>query len=174
LPKNNVHVVPQPGSDGGGGATYIVGGNVVSTDKAKRFEQEMIAEKFGRGKQGREKRKREEQEAERELQKLLEQDSGGSSMGAKYLREAQRSAKGKERAASGQGKASEEPETADDRKRPFSIEAVRRIGFNPTVKGSAANVGESADAARKRVRSPSDPIDQRSNPSWSYNVTNLN
>lgn len=131
----------------------------------------MIGEKFGRGKLGREKRKREEQEAEHELQKLLEQDSGCSSMGAKYLREARRSAKEKERADKGKGKILEEPEGLDDRKRPFSVEAVRRIGFNPTVKGSAANVGESAEAARKRVSFMPYPSDPRSTPSWNCNTT---
>jgi hypothetical protein len=151
-----VHVAPRFGADGGGGATYVVGGSVVSLDKTKRFEQQMIGEQFGRGKLGRDKRKREEQEAEAELQRLLEKEGSGASMGAKYLRAAAKSAREKEKAlGKGKGKAAasdDEDDVLDSRKRPFSVEAVRRIGFNPTVRGSSANIGESAEEAQRRVR----------------------
>ena len=86
--------------------------------------------------------------AEEALAKLLEKDGRSGSTGAKYLAALERERdKGK-----GNGKGRKEndrngrEEDGEERKRPFSASAIKRIGFDPTSRHGAR---EGEDAARR-------------------------
>jgi len=137
-------------------ATYIIGGHVVRPDRpASLFGQpEYTSEKIGRNKDAITKRKREEAEAEEQFLRLLGRDAG-KTQGGKNLVEARRSEeeerinnggaplgkdkkKKKESRRSDGEEIEEEEETEEDGKRKrrnkgFSAEAIKRIGFDPTL-----------------------------------------
>ena len=121
----------------GEGATYVVGGKAIhmrSDGEVKTFGDEHLSEKLGRGRAGKKKRKMEEREAEEALSRLLEKDGGNGTTGAKYLAKL-----GKKFAPALNGRQSNGSSEAEgvlelDRKRPFGVNAVRRIGFDPTAK----------------------------------------
>ena len=101
----------------------------------KSFGDEHLPEKLGRGRAERKRRKLEEKEAEEALSKLLEKDGNNGSTGAKYLAKIGRSvpqtAKTPHKQAETTG---QEALDEADRKRPFGVTAVRRIGFDPTAR----------------------------------------
>ncbi|ORX36122.1 hypothetical protein BD324DRAFT_652025 [Kockovaella imperatae] len=108
---------------GDAGATYVVGGNAIHTRSdggLRSFGNEHLSEKLGRGRAERRKRRLEEQDAEEAISKLLKEDKNGST-GAKYLAKLGKSV-------------TQAKESVEDRKRPFGVHAVRRIGFDPTLK----------------------------------------
>ncbi|OCF40221.1 hypothetical protein I317_05978 [Kwoniella heveanensis CBS 569] len=148
LPGGGPQSAPKGIDNGGGGATYVVGGGVVNTGSLSRggligFGNEFLSEKLGRNRAGKRKRQLEEQEAERALEQLLERDGGlgGGSTGGKYL-----AILGKEKAkevAGGSAGKTVMPASQIERKRPFSASAIKRIGFDPTAR-SGARDGEDA------------------------------
>lgn len=137
--------------NGGGGATYVVGGQTVSTrDGFRGAGDEHLSEKLGRNRAGKRKRAVEAVETEKALSALLAKDTGvgGSSTGGKYLailRKAngeldKKGKNGRGRNGAGEGEGLVE----EDRKRPFSAGAIKRIGFDPTARRGTRDEAETA------------------------------
>ncbi|ORY24121.1 hypothetical protein BCR39DRAFT_547670 [Naematelia encephala] len=148
LPGNGPQAAPRDQYNGGGGATYLVGGNTINTARLrddgglKHFGDEHLNEKLGRNRAGKRRRQLEEKEAEKALQSLLERDSGMGSQGAKYLKavEGFKRAKGVEKGdtTTTKGKGGQQMQIDEDgRKRPFSAGAIKRIGFDPSSRTGA-------------------------------------
>ena len=132
LPGNGPQAAPRGLDNGGGGATYLVGSGVVRTgagsdsSSLRRFGDEHLSEKLGSKRAERTRRKAEEKEAEAALGRLLEKDSKGTT-GAKYL-SAMKAMPGRKRAREEKG----DGEVTEAKKKPFSAEAIKLIGFDPT------------------------------------------
>jgi minichromosome maintenance protein 10 len=141
---------PRSQDNGGGGVTYVVGGNPVNmrrTDGGLRsFGDEKLSEKLGRSRAERKKRKLEAEQADQVLNDLLGKDGGGGmTTGGKYLAQVEKAnaarvaesdkAKGKDK---GKGKADQKDKGKEgedvDPKRVFSAGAIRKIGFDPTAR----------------------------------------
>lgn len=152
--RNGAQAAPKALENGGGGATYIVGGKSVNTrgEGSRGFGEEHIGEKFGRGRAGKRKRAVEAAETEKALSALLQKDGAGGSTGGKYLALLRKSnpaisaigqGKGKEKQSTA-GRMEEEDGESEERKRPFSAGAIKRIGFDPTAKRGERNDEETA------------------------------
>ncbi|WVR04258.1 hypothetical protein IAU60_001258 [Kwoniella sp. DSM 27419] len=150
LPAGGAQPAPRGVDNGGGGATYVIGGGVINTGAASRgglkgFGNEFLSEKLGRDRSDKRKRQMEEKEAEAVLAKLLARDgglNGGGSTGGRYLATLERD-KDKGDRAKGSAGSKEGPEGQPDRKRPFSAAAIKRIGYDPTARAARAD-GEDA------------------------------
>ncbi|WVQ97510.1 hypothetical protein IAU59_004624 [Kwoniella sp. CBS 9459] len=139
LPAAGAQTAPKGLDNGGGGATYVVGGGVVNTGSVSRgglngFGDEFLSEKLGRNRAGKRKRQLEEKEAEQALERLLERDGGlgGGSTGGKYL-----AAVEKERVKESSSKSGAKPTASSsqiERKRPFPASAIKKLGFDPTAR----------------------------------------
>lgn len=131
LPANGAGVVPRSQENGGGGATYIIGGGgVVNTNRTdgglRGLGDEHLGEKLGRRRAEKRKKRDEEKETEEALKRLMSRDGAAQSTGGKYLTQIGVDVGGKKaKKASG--------EDGDDRKRAFSAQAIKRIGFDPTL-----------------------------------------
>ncbi|WVW78986.1 hypothetical protein I302_100949 [Kwoniella bestiolae CBS 10118] len=150
LPAAGRQAAPRGPENGGGGATYVVGGGVINTGSVSRgglkgFGEEYLSEKLGsRSKSEKRKRHLEEKQAERALQGLLDREGRGGSTGAKYL-----AVLDKEKRSTGDGKkkkTGKDDEDEVERKRPFGAEAIKRIGFDPT---SRSGNRDSEDVQRR-------------------------
>ncbi|WWD21887.1 hypothetical protein CI109_106375 [Kwoniella shandongensis] len=139
IPGGGPQAAPRGVDNGGGGATYVIGGGVINTGAArlgglKGFGNEFLSEKLGRNRAGKRKRQLEEKEAEKALERLLESDTG--STGGKYLnvleRERVKEAKLKQKESGGEAVVSSQER--EEKKRPFNALAIRRIGFDPTAR----------------------------------------
>jgi minichromosome maintenance protein 10 len=120
LPRNGARPAPADG----GGATYIVGTGIAHTGLQPPGSAggAFLSERMGRGQAA--KRKRQEaKEAEAALAKILEH-GGDNSVGAKYL-----SSLG---VALGKDKDKDPKEGEPERKRVFTAEAIKRIGYDPS------------------------------------------
>jgi minichromosome maintenance protein 10 len=136
LPANGSNSTAGP-SRSGGGATYIISGRVISN------RPEYVNEKLGRSRAERQKRKREEEAGEAVLDKLLSRD-GGRTVGAIAIEKAREARKGNT------GPSKEAAGTKDVRKAAYPAEALKRIGFDPTLK--AGDQGQIRDRdGKKRV-----------------------
>ena len=166
-PRDGAQSAPRALENGGGGATYIVGGKTVNTRKegSGGFGDEHISEKLGRGRAGKRKRAVEASETEKALSALLQKDGAGGSTGGKYLAMLRKTnpaiaavgGKGKGKAASGEGEGGEEGES-EERKRPFSAGAIKRIGFDPTAKRGERNDEETARRVSGRYQRQDDAL----------------
>ncbi|WRT65218.1 uncharacterized protein IL334_002161 [Kwoniella shivajii] len=158
LPAAGRQAAPKGAENGGGGATYVVGGGVVNTGSVSRgglkgFGQEYLSEKLGRSRAEKRKRQLEDKEAEKALERLLEREGQSGSTGAKYLsvieQEREKSDK-KKISISKNGKSEKNRDNVGidemERKRPFGAEAIKRIGFDPT---SRAGNRDSEDVQRR-------------------------
>ncbi|KAK8846571.1 hypothetical protein IAR55_005657 [Kwoniella newhampshirensis] len=146
LPSSGPQAAPRGISNGGGGATYVIGRGVINTGSAslgglKGFGNEHLSEKLGRHRAGKRKRQLEEKEAERALERLLEADGG--STGGKYLAMVEKDkVKGRAELAKVKNKGLTDGEEmvvegqmqGEEKKRPFNALAIRRIGFDPTAR----------------------------------------
>ncbi|KAK4686314.1 minichromosome maintenance protein 10, partial [Tremellales sp. Uapishka_1] len=149
LPRSGAMPAPRAVENGGGGATYIVGGGVVRTGILGGHE--FLSEKLGRRRGEKRKRQMEEKETEESLKRLLERDGKLGSTGAQYLMAlAKRKGKGKEREIP--GATEQEPE----RRRPFNAEAIKRIGYDPTHRAG----NSSAEEVARKLQSISSLKDQ--------------
>lgn len=102
-------------------------------------------EKLGRRRAEKRKKRDEERETEEALKRLMERDGAAQSTGGKYLAQLGVDVGGKKKSTK---KGEKEPEE----KRAFSAQAIKRIGFDPTVQiGGKAAVPRDRD---KRVRGP--------------------
>ncbi|WWC58986.1 uncharacterized protein I303_101532 [Kwoniella dejecticola CBS 10117] len=135
LPAAGRQAAPRGQDNGGGGATYVVGGGVINTGSVSRgglkgYGEEHLSEKLGRNRAEKRKRQMEERHAERALQDLLAREGQSGSTGAKYL-----SILEKDRLRLQSNKKAKKKDDDDvllEKKRPFGAEAIKRIGFDPT------------------------------------------
>lgn len=131
LPSSGPGVAPRTHENGGGGATYIIGGGgVVNTGRTdgglRGLGDEHLGEKLGRRRAEKRKKRDEEKETEEALKRLMARDGAAQSTGGKYLAQI-----GVE--VGGKGKKPKAGDEVDDRKRAFSAQAIKRIGFDPTL-----------------------------------------
>ena len=157
LPASSSHAAPRR-DDGGGGATYVVAGATVNTRSdggLRHFGDEHLAEKLGRRRAERTKRKRDDKIAEATLSRLLEHDGNTGSTGAKYLAAVDKGDMGKKKKKTQASEKECEGEEEERRKRPFSAEAVKRIGFDPTSRHvhEGEDKGKRVSASRYRLKS---------------------
>ncbi|TYJ55121.1 hypothetical protein B9479_004157 [Cryptococcus floricola] len=135
LPANGRIATPRGEANGGGGATYVVGGGVIHTGGPPGDEN--VADRLGRGRAGKKRRKVEQQEAERDLQKLFEREKamgGGGTTGGRYLNVIKRY-EGKTKEKDGKDKEDKDQEDEEEKKtRVFSAEAIKKIGFDPSAR----------------------------------------
>jgi minichromosome maintenance protein 10 len=162
LPRTGARPAPRGIDNGGGGATYVVNGRIVSTGKAgvNVLGNEYLSEKLGRGIATKKKRQLEAAETERALSALLQNDTGfaGGSTGGKYLAVLRKQnaalgadgkGKGKDKGeGTGAADLASSVETERERKRVFDADAIKRIGFDPTARRGQRNEEET----KKRVR----------------------
>ena len=155
LPRAGAQTAPRGIDNGGGGATYVVGGNTINTnrDALRGVGDEYLSERLGRGRADKKKRLRDAAETEKALNALLDREAGNSSAGGKYLAVIRKAhgelgpgAKGK---GKGKGKGDDLAGTGDEegdveKKRPFSAGAIKRIGFDPTARRGERNEEETA------------------------------
>lgn len=134
----------------GGEQTYIVGGVAISEHKAKNYT-DFADEMAKREKNDHRARKKEATAREFELGSLLASDLGNTT-GAKYL-EALHHEQMANNDAAGLKKLAEEKGLLEEVKpRPFSAQAIRLLGCDPTLAGSPSGlVVESGEEGRKRV-----------------------
>jgi minichromosome maintenance protein 10 len=148
--------------NGGGGATYVVGGNTINTnrDGLCGVGDEHLGERLGRGRADTKKRLREAAETEKALNALLDKEAGNSSAGGKYLAVIRKAhgelGPGAKRSQGNAGATARDPsggsrygvggaeELDTERKRPFSAGAIKRIGFDPTARRGERNEEETA------------------------------
>lgn len=163
-PRGGPQAAPRALENGGGGATYVVGGQTVSTrDGFKGVGDEHLSEKLGRNRAGKRKRALEAKETEKALNALLEKDTGigGSSTGGKYLA-ILRKANGEsgKSAPNKMGQGGDESQ-GGDRKRPFSVGAIKKIGFDPSARRGVRDEEETAKrvslSSRHNVEYSTDP-----------------
>ena len=124
-------MAPRTHENGGGGATYIIGGGgVVNTNRTdgglRGLGDEHLGEKLGRRRAEKRKKRDEEKQTEEALKRLMARDGAAQSTGGKYLAQIGVEVGGK-KAKKGNG------DEVDDRKRAFSAQAIKRIGFDPTL-----------------------------------------
>ncbi|WVQ83949.1 hypothetical protein IAT38_006094 [Cryptococcus sp. DSM 104549] len=134
LPRHGPRAAPRGVDNGGGGATYIVGGRVLNTGtstKPSPFTPEYLNEQMGRGPGVKRRRDVECKAVEAEMTKLMERDAGfgGGTTGGKYLTSV---CKANEKKGAGPMKGSA-TKSADEQKRKsaFGVDAVRKMGFHP-------------------------------------------
>ncbi len=108
-----------------GGQMYMVGGRVISDKNSGGFSQEFVGEKIGREKDRAMKRKREQANSEAALNRLLDGGGAEDSAGGRYLKAARKAQNG--------DKESGDLPNAPPLSKPFSNEAINRIGFNPST-----------------------------------------
>jgi minichromosome maintenance protein 10 len=123
-------VAPRSQENGGGGATYIIGGGgIVNTNRTdgglRGLGDEHLGEKLGRRRAEKRKKRDEERETEEALKRLMARDGAAQSTGGKYLTQIGVEVGGK--------KAKKGGDEGDGRKRAFSAQAIKRIGFDPTL-----------------------------------------
>ncbi len=133
-----------------GGQTYIVEGRAFST--GRNAGEEFVGEQIGREKDRRMKRKREVEASEKDLQNLLKRDGGSATTGGKYLEAAERMQRAKKdsKSVASRSRDTTSPIEANDKPRPFNANAVKRLGFDPTLKPNGNSV-ESREAGKERV-----------------------
>ncbi|WVQ68779.1 uncharacterized protein L199_006988 [Kwoniella botswanensis] len=147
LPAAGRQAAPRGIENGGGGATYVVGGGVINTGSVSRgglkgFGEEYLSEKLGsRSKSEKRKRHLEEKMAEKALQGLLDREGRGGSTGAKYLAVLDKDKESKKKKQKKVGKEDNGGEEIE-RKRPFGAEAIKKIGFDPTSRSGVGRDGE--------------------------------
>jgi minichromosome maintenance protein 10 len=155
LPASGPQVAPR-GDNGGGGATYLVAGKTVQTGRSEgalnNFGDENLGERLGRGRVSKDKRKRENKETEKVLKRLMSVGQGSSGYKNMKAVQAQNKATEKEketadqadRRSSSKRKAREEKEKEEeeDRKRPFTSESIKKIGYDPTALARAVGLGK--------------------------------
>ncbi|RXK39603.1 hypothetical protein M231_03105 [Tremella mesenterica] len=95
LPSSGPQAAPRRSDNGGGGTTYVVGGGIVrdapTEGGLRRFGDEHLSEKLGRGRAEKRKRRIQEKEAEEMLNKMID----GQTTGGKYLSVIRTSTQGK-------------------------------------------------------------------------------
>jgi len=141
LPANGAGPAPRGPDNGGGGATYVIGGNILNTRTEgglRHHGDEHLGEKIGRRGAEKRKRKDEDREAEEALKRLLTRDGAAQSTGGKYLAQL-----GVE-----VGKGNKKGEEEEVTKRAFSAKHIKDIGFDPTLGTGQRRSGDKA----KRVR----------------------
>lgn len=130
LPAGGAAVPPRGLDNGGGGATYVIGGGIVNTHRTegslRGLGDEHLSEKLGRRRAEKRKKKDEERETEEALKRLMQRDGAAQSTGGRYLAQIGVDVGGKGK----KGAQAEEEEKS--RKRAFSAQAIKRIGFDPT------------------------------------------
>ncbi|PCH37100.1 hypothetical protein WOLCODRAFT_83678 [Wolfiporia cocos MD-104 SS10] len=125
--------------DEGGNATYVVAGHVVSgrNDSKSLF----VSENMGRDAQAKASRKTAGRDADRALQRLLENDRKGSKAlvaarefgRVKEGRGKEKQKAGKEKEGAKENESDEgETETKKPRKSAYSAELIKQLGFDPT------------------------------------------
>jgi minichromosome maintenance protein 10 len=139
--------------NGGGGATYVVGGNVLNTRTEgglRHHGDEYLGEKIGRRGAEKRKRKADEREAEESLKRLLDRDGAAQSTGGRYL--AQMGVEIGKDGSKGKGNGKKGEEEDEIVKRAFSAKQIKNIGFDPTL-----GIGQRRpeDKARRVSRSSS-------------------
>ncbi|WWC67476.1 uncharacterized protein I206_101384 [Kwoniella pini CBS 10737] len=145
LPAAGRQAAPRGMENGGGGATYVVGGGVVNTGSVSRgglkgYGEEHLSEKLGRNRAEKRKRQLEDRQAERALQNLLAREGQSGSTGAKYL-----SILDKDKVKAKKVKKLE-GEIDLEKKRPFGADAIKKIGFDPT---SRSRIRDDEDVQRR-------------------------
>lgn len=165
LPASGPQVAPR-NDNGGGGATYLVAGKTVQTGRSEgalnNFGEENLGERLGRNRSAKDKRKRENKETEKVLKRLMsggQGSSGDKNMKAlrskiKATEEEKKKEKEKEdqgdKGSTSKGKRKARPEKEEeeeskeeeDRKRPFTSESIKRIGYDPTALARAVGLGK--------------------------------
>lgn len=138
-PVNRTGLLPRDTRESANSSSaYIVSGRTVQSTGS-----EFVGEKIGFQKASLLKRKREQRNAEEEILSLLGRDGGRTEGGRNLML-----AMGDE--TSGGGEAGEAPK----RKSAFSAEDIRRIGFDPTLKGAGGvRREESIRETKERVSS---------------------
>jgi hypothetical protein len=135
LPATGAAPAPRGQDNGGGGATYVVGGGIVNTSRnggLRNLGDEHLGEKIGRRRAEKMKKRDEDRDAEEALKRLLSRDGASQSTGGKYLARL-----GVEVGNDKKGKKGKGGDVEDDDEeagtRTFSAEQVRNIGFDPTL-----------------------------------------
>lgn len=143
LPAAGPQAAPRIMDNGGGGATYVIGGGIVRTSTDSPIIKGFGEIHGGRG--GKRKRRMEEKELEEGLKRLLERDGkgGSGSVGAQYLMEIERAKKAKNAKDGKTGEVALLEHAGSEKKRPFAAHTVRRMGFDPTNK-TGMPIGEDA------------------------------
>jgi hypothetical protein len=130
LPASGAGAAPRGQDNGGGGATYVIGGNILNTRTEgglRHHGDEHLGEKIGRRGAEKRKKKDEDRAAEESLKRLLGREGIQHSTGGKYLAQL-----GVE-VGKGKGKGERETEEKDEVSRAFSAKRIKAIGFDPTI-----------------------------------------
>lgn len=131
LPASGAGAAPRGHDNGGGGATYVIGGNILNTRTEgglRSHGDEHLGEKIGRRGAEKRKKKDEDRAAEESLKRLLGREGIQHSRGGKYLAQlGVEVGKGKDK---GKKKGEEEKEEVS---RAFSAKRIKAIGFDPTI-----------------------------------------
>jgi hypothetical protein len=130
LPASGAGAAPRGQDNGGGGATYVIGGNILNTRTEgglRHHGDEHLGEKIGRRGAEKRKKKDEDRAAEESLKRLLGREGIQHSTGGKYLAQL-----GVE-VGKGKGKGEREGEEKDEVSRAFSAKRIKAIGFDPTI-----------------------------------------
>jgi minichromosome maintenance protein 10 len=130
LPASGASAAPRGADNGGGGATYVIGGNILNTRTEgglRHHGDEHLGEKIGR--RGAEKRKKrdEDRAAEESLKRLLGREGIQHSTGGKYLAQLGVDV------GKGKGKGEKKGEEKEEVSRAFSAKRIKAIGFDPTI-----------------------------------------
>ena len=130
LPASGAGAAPRGQDNGGGGATYVIGGNILNTRTEgglRHHGDEHLGEKIGRRGAAKRKKRDEDRAAEESLRRLLGREGIQHSTGGKYLAQlGVEVGKGKSK---GDKKGDEKEETS----RAFSAKRIKAIGFDPTI-----------------------------------------
>jgi hypothetical protein len=130
LPASGAGAAPRGQDNGGGGATYVIGGNILNTRTEgglRHHGDEHLGEKIGRRGAEKRKKKDEDRAAEESLKRLLGREGIQHSTGGKYL------AQLGVNVGKGKGKGEKEGEEKDEVSRAFSAKRIKAIGFDPTI-----------------------------------------
>jgi len=130
LPASGAGAAPRGQDNGGGGATYVIGGNILNTRTEgglRHHGDEHLGEKIGRRGAEKRKKKDEDRAAEESLKRLLGREGIQHSTGGKYLAQLGVDV------GKGKGKDGKKVEEAEEISRAFSAKRIKAIGFDPTI-----------------------------------------
>ena len=157
LPAAGPQAAPRGADNGGGGVTYVVGGGVIRSGGGrdgglKGWGDEHLSEKLGRNRAEKRKKRMSERDAEEALNKLVGRKEG---VGGQYLaaaarhREKQDEANGLSARKAKRKSQVEEEEEEEMTKKAFSVESIKKIGFDPTNSSSTPRFSGSEEKKRK-------------------------
>jgi len=130
LPASGAGAAPRGQDNGGGGATYVIGGNILNTRTEgglRHHGDEHLGEKIGRRGAEKRKKKDEDRAAEESLKRLLGREGIQHSTGGKYLAQLGVDV------GKGKGKGDKKGEEKEEVSRAFSAKRIKAIGFDPTI-----------------------------------------